>query len=694
MVCPGPTKKPPNRPTRSSAPASHHNRYQVATADPAVVSPRSDSLYSQMPSPYVDPNLTLRERFSAYWDAAVLARARIFTILPLAGWGLIVGITILNVVLGLLPIGFMVATAEMIGRVPAAIESGLGSPEWDGLVVLFLIAAGAFVAQQVLAPVQQILGLRIQRKVDGYVRDEAVDSITSSVGIGPLEDPEVLGKFAEARFRFENNWHTPGHASAGLLYLVARYVQVIALMTIVWVLFGQWIALALIASYLILRTGNRGGLRRYSAMWRRNYGIRRRLVYLRNLAMGSEASKEIRVFGSMGWLKGQHKATYYDLYDPVDKERRRIYFKPYLVYTAIALGVMTWGLVTLADRASGGELSSGAMTLRDLTLGLQAITAAMLLARDYPESDTSTQFGMNALTALREIARTVRKEDTAPRGDLPVPEGAPAKAIEFRDLHFGYPGANEVVFAGLNLTLEAGKTTAIVGVNGAGKTTLMKLLARLYEPTSGEILVDGVPIANLDIRAWRRALSVVFQDFVRYEFSAADNIATGAAFVPHDREAVEEAARKAGMLDVLRDAPKGLDTMLARGYTDGIDLSGGQWQRIAIARSLYALDKGARILVLDEPTAALDVRAEAAFFDQFVDLTQGATSLLISHRFSSVRRADRIVVIEHGAVTEEGTHEELMAADTHYRRLFELQARRFREGLEVSGDEDELEAVS
>ncbi len=642
----------------------------------------------------VDPKRRLRERLSSQWDAVVVARARIFKVLPLAGWPLIVGITLINVVLGLLPIAFMLATAEMIGRVPAAVDAGLASSEWNGLVQLFLLAAAAFVAQQVLAPVQHMLGLRIQRNVDGFVRDEAVDSITSSIGIGPLEDPDVLGKFAEARFRFENNWHTPGHAAAGLLYLVARYVQVIALMTIVWLLFGQWIALALIASYLILRTGNRGGLRRYSAIWRKIYGIRRRLVYLRNLTMGSEGSKEIRVFGSMGWLKGQHWTTYYQFADPVDKERRRIYFKPYLVYTAIALVVMTWGLVSLADRASGGDLASGTMSLRDLTLGLQAITAAMLLARDYPESDTSTQFGMNALTALREISRAVRAGDTAPRGELPVPEGAPVKAIEFRDLHFSYPGADEVVFNGLNLTLEAGKTTAIVGVNGAGKTTLMKLLARLYEPTAGEILVDGVNVADLDVRAWRRTLSVVFQDFVRYEFSAADNIATGAAFVPHDREAVEEAARKAGMLDVLRDAPKGLDTMLARGYADGIDVSGGQWQRIAIARSLYALDKGARILVLDEPTAALDVRAEAAFFDQFVDLTHGATSLLISHRFSSVRRADRVVVIEHGAVTEEGTHDELMAADTHYRRLFELQARRFREGLDVSGDEDELEAVS
>jgi len=244
------------------------------------------------------------------------------------------------------------------------------------------------------------------------------------------------------------------------------------------------------------------------------------------------------------------------------------------------------------------------------------------------------------------------------------------------------------VFAGLNLTIEAGRTTAIVGVNGAGKTTLMKLLARLYEPTSGGIYVDGVNIADIDLREWRRTLSVVFQDFVRYEFTAADNIAMGAAFDAPDRAAVEAAAAKTGMLETLSDAPHGLDTILARAYEDGIDLSGGQWQRVAIARSLYSVDKGARVLVLDEPTAALDVRAEAEFFDQFMELTEGLTTVLISHRFSSVRRADTIVVVEDGRVVEAGSHEELVANNSRYRLLFELQARRFREGLDADDDAD------
>ncbi len=635
----------------------------------------------------------LRERAAAYWDSAIEARLRIWRIMPLAGGWRVGALAVLGLVLGALPIVFMIATSTMIGGVPNAVGAGVGTAEWDGLVRLFLIGAGAFMVQQILAPVQQMLGLAIQREVDGKIRDQAVRSVTSSIGIASLEDGKTLSKFAEARTPFENNFHTPGNAVGGMLFLIARYTQLFALLVIIWALFGPAVTAALTAAIFILRTGNRGGLRNYSAIWRTNGHLRRRLLYLRDVTLGSLAAKEIRVFGSMPWLRGRHHDAFFAFADPTNAERRRIYFKPYLVYTAVGLVAVAWALFSLVSRAAGtgmdaGELETGAMSLTDLTLGLQALTGALMLARDYPESDTSTQFGMNALTALREVEAAVIADDTAPRGEAAVPEDAPHHSIEFRDLHFSYPGADEVVFDGLNLTLEAGKSTALVGVNGAGKTTLMKLLARLYEPTAGGIYVDGTNIADFDIVQWRHTLSVVFQDFVQYEFSAADNIAAGAASVPHDRAAVEAAAAAIGMLDTLRDTPHGLDTTLARGYADGIDLSGGQWQRVAIARSLYALEKGARVLVLDEPTAALDVRAEAQFFDQFVDLTRGATTLLISHRFSSVRRADRIVVIENGQVIEQGSHADLMQTDTHYRRLFELQAKRFREGLDADEDAD------
>ncbi|MFV0634261.1 ABC transporter ATP-binding protein [Demequina sp.] len=626
-----------------------------------------------------------RDRLASYVDAAIMARVRIWQAAPLAGWHRVIALALVSLVLGALPVVFMMATSQMIGDVPQAVEDGVGSAAWDHLVALFLLAAGAFLIQQVVAPVQQLLGLAVQRAVDGSIRDEAVRAVTGAVGISALEDGEVLSKLSEARNRLENNWFTPGSAVAGMLYLFARYTQLIALIVIIWILLGAPIALGMGVAIMVLRTGNRGGLRAYSRLWRTNGDRMRRLGYLRDITMGSVAAKEIRVFGSMRWLSGHHERTYREYADPVDRERRRIYFKPYLVYTAIALIAVLWALVSLTMAAAGtadspGQLSTGDMTLAQLTLGLQALVGALMLGRDYPESDVPTQYGMNALTALREVETAVAAMDTAPRGTADVPEGAPVQSIEFRDLCFTYPGSHEHVFNGLNLTLTAGRTTAIVGVNGAGKTTLIKLLARLYEPTSGGIYVDGVNIADLDLAAWRRTLSVVFQDFVRYELSAADNVAFGAAFEPLDRAAVERAVARTGMSEALAEAPHGLDTTLARAYDDGIDLSGGQWQRVAISRSLYAVDKGARVLVLDEPTAALDVRAEAEFFDQFVDLTTGLTTLLISHRFSSVRRADHIVVIEHGEVIEAGSHAELMVGRTRYRTLFDLQAKRFRDG--------------
>jgi len=202
---------------------------------------------------------------------------------------------------------------------------------------------------------------------------------------------------------------------------------------------------------------------------------------------------------------------------------------------------------------------------------------------------------------------------------------------------------------------------AIVGDNGAGKTTLVKLLARLYDPGEGRITVDGRDLRTLDPLAWRQRLAAVFQDFVHYELSAADNIGFGAPQRLHDTEALRRAATRAGALDLIERLPSGWATVLSPGYAGGVDLSGGQWQRIALARALFAVEAGAGVLILDEPTAALDVRAEAELFDRFLSLTQGLTAIIVSHRFSTVRRADRIAVLAEGRIVEQGTHAELLA---------------------------------
>jgi ATP-binding cassette, subfamily B, bacterial len=213
-----------------------------------------------------------------------------------------------------------------------------------------------------------------------------------------------------------------------------------------------------------------------------------------------------------------------------------------------------------------------------------------------------------------------------------------------------------------------------VGLNGAGKTTLVKLLAGLCEPTAGSITVDGTPLAELDRISWWRQLAVLFQDFVRYELPLRDNVGFGSVEHAWDDQAIWEAAAMAGAEDLVAALPAGQATTLSPRFEGGVDVSGGQWQRIAFARALLAVRAGARVLVLDEPTAHLDVRAEAEMFDRFIELTKGLTTIVISHRFSTVRRADRIIVLEHGQITEDGSHEELLAAGGRYERLFRLQA--------------------
>src|SRR5205807_991447 len=245
--------------------------------------------------------------------------------------------------------------------------------------------------------------------------------------------------------------------------------------------------------------------------------------------------------------------------------------------------------------------------------------------------------------------------------------GMPAREIRFRNLTFAYPGGAPVLES-FDLAIPAGSSLAIVGQNGAGKTTLAKLLCRLYDPQAGAIEIDGVDVREFDLASWRSRLSAVFQDFTRFELPLRDNVAPAGAPDAMVRAALESA----GAANLAS-----LDTVLARGYEGGTDLSGGQWQRVALARALCAIQLGAGVVLLDEPTAQLDVRGEAEIFDRILAASRQCTTILISHRFSTVRHADRICVLEHGKVVELGTHDELMVKGGRYRTMFDLQAQRF-----------------
>jgi ABC-type multidrug transport system fused ATPase/permease subunit len=256
-------------------------------------------------------------------------------------------------------------------------------------------------------------------------------------------------------------------------------------------------------------------------------------------------------------------------------------------------------------------------------------------------------------------------------------QNMPGREIRFRNVHFAYPGAGQAVLDHFDLTIPAGSSLAIVGLNGAGKTTLAKLLCRLYDPQEGAIEIDGVDLRHLEIDAWRTRLTAVFQDFIRFELPLRDNVApSGAPDLAND-ETIHAALAEAGAGQLAS-----LDTILSRAYQGGTDLSGGQWQRVALARALCGVKAGAGVVLLDEPTAQLDVRGEAEIFERILAATRNVTTILISHRFSTVRHADRICVLEHGRVVELGSHDELMALGGRYRTMFDLQASRFGAGEE------------
>jgi ATP-binding cassette subfamily B protein len=611
------------------------------------------------------------------------ARWRIARLLPRAGPVLVATLTFVDLALGVLPVAFVVATSIMLGKVPAAFSGGLGSSEWDSLVRVFVVAAGIFVVEQLLASVQGSLGVVLARRIDGTVVDELMAASMRSTGIAPLEDQSIVAdlRYAARELEFGLQFWSPGSACSGSLALVARYGQLLGYSLIIGIADSWVAAVALAATVLLFRYGQRGGLRKYAKARFDLLDEENKVEYMRHLAIQPAAGKEIRVFGLAQWLGGEMRSAYQAWFTPMWAARRRYYLRPGIRIAVFGL------LVTGTVFAVIGATASSALTLTQFALIMQAALAALRLSEFFPEADLQTAVGMESYNAIKRFVARIDRDlaSESHGGGAPVPE--PADNIHFENVSFRYAGRERPVLDQLDLTIPIGRCTALVGLNGAGKTTLVKLLGRLYEPDSGAIRLDGVDIRSFDIERWRAKLAVVFQDYIRYEVSAADNVGLGAVASIDDREGVRAALQAIGLADVLGKLPMGLDTPLASHIDNGADLSGGQWQRVALARALFALGHGSSIVVLDEPTASLDVRSEAMFFDQFSDLARGATTLLISHRFSTVRHADKIVVLEGGRVSEQGTHDELIALDGRYAELFRLQAERFSQTEALEPDE-------
>jgi ATP-binding cassette subfamily B protein len=569
-------------------------------------------------------------------------------------------------------VAFAVATSAVVGRVPAAVHGGLDSPEWRSLRTALVVAGALFLALQVAAPLQFAIAETITWRVDKVVRERVAAASFDPVGIEALEDVETIDGLGDVVDPMRGYGFAVGSACSGLLALVWHYLQWAAAAAIVGVVYAWWAALATAAAALAVRLGVASGAMRLGGFEGSFAPQRRRRDYYRDLLIRPEPAKEVRIFGLLDWLRSRYREQALAAIQPVWKVRRRVVLRPYLVTSPPALVLSALATVGAARAAAHGDL-----TLGEFVLVLQAAVLVAALGEFFYDVDFQVNVGMWTTGALERFERLTA---SGPSGDGTAdPAGAPRDAIRFEGVRFAYPGSERAVLESLDLEIPAGRSLAIVGLNGAGKTTLVKLLCRLYEPQAGRITADGVDVRDFPARAWRRRLGAIFQDFVHYDLPVGDNVGFGAPELLHNEERIRATLSRAGGDDLLAALPNGTATILSRSYEGGAELSGGQWQRVAIARALMAVEAGAGVLILDEPTANLDVRAEAEFFDRFLDLTRGLTTILISHRFSTVRRADRIAFVESGEVVEQGTHDELLALGGRYAELFHLQAARFAE---------------
>ena len=575
---------------------------------------------------------------------------------------LVIGLAMVELVQAMLPVAVITVIGVLVGRV---VDGGSVAVPLSVLSVVLL-------TQQLLAPLRSAVHFSITRRVDGEVRSRAMEAACRPAGIGALEDHATVDLLSLAGGNIDRHWYaTPGGAAVAFVALGGRYLQgVAAALLVARVSVPVAVGLLAVVFPCFVLCRRWAGLR--IGAHRDTHGLGRASRYTSGMANTPAYAKETRMFGLLGWLLGRFGGQWDEIADT------RFAVSRFAVRRIVTLLAAVAPLVAVAFMAVGRSALDGDPDAQGLAVAFQA--ALLILALLDPRGDEIYQldFGLAAHDALVQIEATIGRPGGGDGGHRSRDAaGLPSREIRFSGVRFSY-GSDSPVLEGLDLAVPAGSSLAIVGMNGAGKTTLVKLLARLYEPEAGSITVDGVPLGEFDLASWRRQLAVIFQDFVRYELPASDNVAFGGFHRAADLEALERVTARAGVADLVASLPRGWDTPLARHYTGGADLSGGQWQRIALARALFAVEAGARVLVLDEPTANLDVRAEAELFEEFLDLTTGLTTILISHRFSTVRRADRICVLAGGRVVEQGNHDDLIAAGGRYAELFNLQAARFR----------------
>jgi ATP-binding cassette, subfamily B, bacterial len=586
---------------------------------------------------------------------------------------------------GALPAVFAALVGVLAGALPPVVSSDFGSPAGHRASAALTAIAVVLLLTEIVAGGQEIVTTDLYRRFDGYLLGRAMAAALSREDLLLFDDPVLAASLDRA---VQLARYGPGELVSGLsaqwtvrsqglaaAVLVGYYWPAAAVtLTVLWLTAGR----ALQASYY-----------RADPFWAEPL---RRARYVQRIGLLPPWAKEVRIFGLVRWLTGEFGREWTTVMTQLGRARRADHRGMALLGCAVLAAHVTV-LLLLARSASSGALSVPAVIVI-----LQGIFGMTLIASQL--GDTWIENGAVPVPDVLGFEQAVAASEPSPGPVMstrpgtwsarpPAGPAAPSGSISFEDVSFGYPGRDELVLDGFSLRLPAGRSVAIVGLNGAGKTTLVKLLTGLCRPARGRVAIDGADLAAMDLPAWRRQVAVIFQDFVRYELSLADNIGLGA--LEHAAGASEaelaEVAGQAGLARLLAELPAGPATILSPRFSGGVDVSGGQWQRIAFARALMAVRGGARVLVMDEPTAHLDVRAEAELYDRFLELTRGLTTIVISHRFSTVRRADRIVVLEHGRIIEDGSHAELIAAGGRYAHMFRLQAGTYA-GHGHDGDED------
>ncbi|HEY6790038.1 MAG TPA: ABC transporter ATP-binding protein/permease [Trebonia sp.] len=559
------------------------------------------------------------------------------------------------------------ALGVVVGAIPAAVAGGLSSAAGHRLIGALIIAALLYTASLVLDPIGGALSTVAHQRITDQVQARLLRAVTAPATIAHLEDQDTLNRLASAEGSLTGFF--PGDAPVTWVGGVAgRLSGVIGCAVIAF--YFWWLGALLLVMWLIVRRVMLRSVLRQAIDVRGQTTEMRRAWYLIGVGSKARDAKEVRVFGLAGFLADRYARQFKEAIGVGLVGLRGLHRRAAACF-AIVLAGYALAIYVIADAARTHQIGLRAMAIM---LPMLAITAAVGNVSYDDITLAQSMFGLPDADRLERDLVPASELDGA--GELA--DGLPRVAVRFEGVRFRYPSSGAAdVLAGVDLELAAGTSTALVGVNGAGKSTLVSLLARLRDPTGGRITVDGADVREVDPARWQRMIALMPQDPVRYPLSAYDNVAFGALEHAGDREGVQRAARLSGFAPVVEELPNQWDTVLARELPDGAELSGGQWQRLALARALFATFHGARILVLDEPTAALDVRAEARFYEGFHEITAGLTTLVISHRFATVRRASRIYVLDGGVITESGSHDELVAAGRTYAKLYRLQAARF-----------------